>query len=104
VIGARYAMAALAEDARIRTGVVLTGYIATEKEKTYLTTQKIPILYVTSRGHARVTQALRELYNLTKGHGSELIIYDGGAIGYQLFKLDKDLLGRVVRWMTEKLQ
>jgi dienelactone hydrolase len=104
VIGARYAMAALAEDARIKTGVVLTGYIATDKEKTYLTSQKIPVLYVTSRGHSRVTQALTELYNLTKDNGSELLTYDGGAIGYQLFKLDDQLLPHVVRWMKEKLQ
>lgn len=104
VLGARYAMAALTEDARIRTGIALTGYIATEKEKRYLMSQKIPILYITSRGHVQVTQALTELYNLTKGYGSELIVYEGGAIGYQLFKLDADLLPRVVRWMKEKLQ
>jgi len=103
VIGARYAMAAAAEDPRIKTAVVLTGYIPTEKEKTYLTSRKPPVLYVTSRGHTRVTQALTELYNLTKESGSELLVYDGGAIGCQLFKLDENLLPRVVRWMKEKL-
>jgi dienelactone hydrolase len=104
VLGARYAMAALAEDPRIKTGVVLTGYIPTAKEKEYLTTNKLPILYVTSQGHGAVTQALTEMYQLTKAQGSELMVYDGGAIGYQLFKLDQDLLPRVVRWLREKLK
>jgi dienelactone hydrolase len=103
VIGARYAMAALAEEPRIRTAVVLTGYIPTPKEKDYLTTQKAPVLFVTSRGHGPVTQALTEMHQLTRDKGSELIVYDGGAIGYQLFKLDKNLMPRVVRWMQEKL-
>jgi dienelactone hydrolase len=103
VIGAKYAMAAAAEDPRIKTAVVLTGYIPTEKEKTYFTTHKVPVLYVTSQGHGRVTQALTEMYTVTKGHGSELVVYEGGAIGYQLFKLDEDLMPRLVRWMNEKL-
>jgi dienelactone hydrolase len=103
VLGAKYAMAALAEEPRLRTAVVLTGYIPTAKEKEYLAAQKPPVLYVTSRGHGAVTQALTEIYQLTREKGSELVVYDGGAIGYQLFKLDKDLLPRVVRWMKEKL-
>lgn len=103
VIGAKYAMAAAAEEPRIKTAVVLTGYIPTEKEKAYVSTQRRPILYVTSRGHRAVTQAMTELYGLAKGDGSELVVYNGGAIGYQLFELDKGLLPRVVRWMKDKL-
>ncbi len=104
VIGAKHAMAAAVEEPRIKTAVVLTGYIPTEKEKAYLTTNKLPVLYVTSAGHKAVTQSLSDIYKLTRDQGSELVIYDGGAIGYQLFKLDDDLLPRVVRWMKEKLQ
>jgi dienelactone hydrolase len=103
VIGAKHAMAAAAEDPRIKTAVVLTGYIPTEKEKTYFTTQKVPVLYVTSTGHGPVTKSLTEMYTLTKDKGSELMTFSGGAIGYQLFKLDENLLPRVVRWMKEKL-
>jgi hypothetical protein len=104
IIGARYAMAALAEDPRIKTGVVLTGYIPTEKEKAYLTTQNVPVLYITSRGHGAVTRSLTDMYRLTRDKGSELIVKDGGAIGYQLFELDEELLPRVVVWMKEKLK
>lgn len=104
IIGARYAMAALAEDPRIKTGVVLTGYIPTEKEKAYLTTQNVPVLYITSRGHGAVTRSLTDMYRLTRDKGSELIVKDGGAIGYQLFELDEELLPRVVDWMKEKLK
>ena len=103
VIGAKHAMAAAAEEPRIKTAVVLTGYIPTEKEKLYFTTQKVPVLYVTSAGHRPVTQALTEIYNKTKDKGSELVVYRGGAIGYQLLKLEDDLLPRVVRWLQEKL-
>src|SRR5262249_45255837 len=99
VLGAKYAMGAAAEDPRIKTAVLLTGYIPTEKEKAYITAQKPPILYVTSSGHTSVTRSMTELYNLTKDKGSELMIYDGGAIGYQLFDLDSDLLPRIVKWM-----
>lgn len=103
VIGARYAMAAAAEESRIKTAVVLTGYIPSEKEKTYLVTKKLPVLYVTSTGHTAVTNALVEITNLTRDGGSELLTYSGGAIGYQLFKIDKNLMQRVVQWMKEKL-
>jgi dienelactone hydrolase len=103
VIGAKHAMAAAAEEPRIKTAVVLTGYIPTEKERAYFTNQKVPVLYVTSTGHGPVTRSLTEMYTLTKDKGSELITFSGGAIGYQLFKLEEDLLPRVVRWMKEKL-
>lgn len=103
VIGAKHSMAALAEEPRIKTAVVLTGYIPTEKEKLYLTSQKVPVLYVTSSGHRPVTRSLTEMYNRTKHQGSELVVYEGGAIGYQLFKLDYKLMPRVVTWMKEKL-
>ena len=103
VIGAKHAMAAAAGDPRIKTVVVLTGYVPTAKEKAYLTSQKPPILYITSKGHHAVTQAMTELYDLTKDKGSELIVYDGGAIGYQLMELDDRLLPRIVRWMKDKL-
>ncbi|HWP43412.1 MAG TPA: dienelactone hydrolase family protein, partial [Blastocatellia bacterium] len=103
IIGARYAMAALAEDPRIKTGVVLTGYIPTEKEKAYLTTHSVPVLYITSTGHRAVTKSLTDIYNLTKDKGSELVVLEGGAIGYQLFELDESLLPRVVGWMKSKL-
>jgi dienelactone hydrolase len=104
IIGARYAMAALAEDSRIKTAVVLTGYIPTEKEKTYLTTHNVPVLYVTSSGHSAVTQSLTDMYKLTRDKGSELVLLSGGAIGYQLFELDEGLLPRVVGWMKDKLK
>ncbi len=104
VIGAKHAMAAAVDEPRIKTAVVLTGYIPTEKEKSYFTTQPVPVLYVTSTGHGPVTKSLTEMYNLTKNKGSELLTFPGGAIGYQLFKLDQELQPRIVRWMKEKLK
>jgi dienelactone hydrolase len=103
VLGAKYSMAAAVEEPRIKTAVVLTGYIPTEKEKAFITGQQFPILYVTSKGHTAVTHAMTELYNLAKDKRSELVVYDGGAIGYQLLEMDEELLPRIVRWMKEKL-
>jgi dienelactone hydrolase len=103
VIGAKYAMAAAAEEPRIKTAVVLTGYIPTEKEKTYFSTQNRPVLLITSRGHQAVTTALTAMYDLTKEKGSQIVVYDGGAIGYQLFDLDHRLIARLVAWMRQHL-
>ena len=103
VIGAKYAMAAAAEEPRIKTAVVLTGYIPTEKEKAYFSTQNRPVLLITSRGHGAVTSALTAMYDLTKEKGSQLVVYDGGAIGYQLFDLDHRLIARLVAWMRQHL-
>lgn len=103
VIGAKYAMAAAAEEPRIKTAVVLTGYIPTEKEKTYFSTQNRPVLLITSRGHQAVTSALTAMYDLTREKGSQIVVYDGGAIGYQLFDLDHRLIARLVEWMRQHL-
>src|SRR5262249_14544091 len=103
VLGAKHAMAAAAEEPRIKTAVILTGYIPTEKEKAYILGNKPPILYVTSRGHSAVTKSMSELYDQTKNSGSELKIYDGGAIGYQLLEMEPGLASRIIAWMNEKL-
>jgi hypothetical protein len=46
---------------------------------------------------------MTELYSVTKDSGSELKVYDGGAIGYQLLEMDEGLSDRIVSWMKAKL-
>jgi hypothetical protein len=44
------------------------------------------------------------LYQATQDKGSELMVYEGGAIGYQLFRLDEQLMQRIVHWLKVKLK
>ena len=102
-LGTRHAMAAAVDEPRIKTAVMLTGYYPTEREKNYLIAQKLPVLYIITSNVEPFAREVTELYNLTKQHGSELLVYEGGGIGYQFFRLDNNLVPRIARWMKEKL-
>jgi dienelactone hydrolase len=102
-LGTKHAMGAAVDEPRIKTAVMLTGYYPTEREKTYLIAQKMPVLYIITSNVEPFAQEVTELYNLTKQGGSELLVYEGGGIGYQFFRLDNTLVPRIARWMKEKL-
>ena len=61
------------------------------------------MLLIGSRGFSPVTNAMADLFELTQARGSEMIIYDGGALGYQLFEVDETLEQRIVDWVKNKL-
>src|SRR5262249_30347929 len=90
-LGSKFAMAAAVGDARIGAMVMLSGYIPSGKEREQIAGVPFPILFIGSRGFAPVTNAMTDLYELTRDRGSEMIIYDGGALGYQLFECDQGL-------------
>jgi hypothetical protein len=46
---------------------------------------------------------MTDLFEITEERGSEIILYEGGAIGYQLFEFDEGLEKRIVDWVAEKL-
>jgi hypothetical protein len=56
---------------------------------------------VTCEGHSQVTKVMRKLYEETPGKLTRLIVYEGGAIGYQLFELDDKLEPAIVEWLKE---
>jgi dienelactone hydrolase len=102
-LGTRHAMAAAVDEPRIKTAVLLTGYYPTEREKNYLISRKLPVFYIITSNVEPFAREVTELYNLTRQEGSELLVYEGGGIGYQFFRLDNNLVPRIARWMSEKL-
>lgn len=102
-VGAKFAMGAAVGDPRIGALVMLSGYIPNGKEREEIAGVTFPILFIASRGFAPVTNAMVDLYELTKDRGSELIIYHGGALGYQLFEVDHGLEQRIVNWVKDHL-
>jgi dienelactone hydrolase len=102
--GAEYAVRGSLDDPRVKAIALLTGYVpADERERAYLTSGKVHVMYVTCEGHRRVTSVMRALYEATPGKLARLIIYEGGAIGYQLFELDDKLEPAIVEWLKEGL-
>ncbi len=103
-MGTMHAMGAAVREPRIRTAVVLTGYFPSEEEKTYFSQGDRPILFIATRGMTPALDAMTVIYEMTKDKGSELVIYDGGAVGYQLFEQDEHLIARIVAWMENRLK
>ena len=102
-LGSKFAVGAALGDERIGALVMLSGYIPSAKEREEIAGAHFPILFVGSRGFAPVTNAMVDLYELTNERGSEIIIYDGGALGYQLFERDPGLELKVVNWIKGRL-
>jgi dienelactone hydrolase len=102
-LGAKLAVAAALTDARVKALIMLSGYIPSGKEREQIAEAHFPMLLIGSRGFAPVTNALADLYELTRDRGSELIVYDGGALGCQLFEVDENLEQSVVVWTRGKL-
>lgn len=102
--GAEYAVRGSLDDPRVKAIALLTGYVpADERERAYLTSGKVHVMYVTCEGHRQVTGVMRSLYEATPGKLARLIVYEGGAIGYQLFELDDKLEPSIVEWLKEGL-
>jgi hypothetical protein len=92
------------DDPRVKALALLTGYVpGSEKERAYLTSGKVAVLYVTCRGHRGVTEGMQRLYEATPSKLTRMVIYDGGAIGYQLFELDEKLEPLIVDWLKEAM-
>lgn len=102
--GAEHAVRASIGDARVKSLALLTGYMPIdERERAYLTSGKVHVLYVSCTGHKRVTEAMRRLYEATPDKLTRLVIFEGGAIGYQLFELDEQFEPTIVEWLKEGL-
>ena len=102
-IGAKYATAAAIGDERIGALVMLSGFIPSSNEREAIARFTFPTLFIGSRGFAPIANAMADLYEITQERGSEIMIYDGGAIGYQLFEFDEGLEQRIVDWVADQL-
>ena len=102
VHGAEHAVRGSIGDPRVKALALLTGYVpADERERAYLTTGKVHAMYVTCTGHKHVTETMCGLYEATPDKLTRLSVYEGGAIGYQLFELDDTLEPTIVEWLKE---
>jgi len=96
-------MIAAASDARVKTFVVMTGFIPGDAEKQSIANLKMPVLYLLSEGRPRVTTAMMEHYALTKSYGSKVFSYQGGAHGFHLLEMDKSWEPMIVGWLGDHL-
>jgi dienelactone hydrolase len=103
VLSAKYGMIAAASDARVKTFVVMTGFIPGDAEKQSIANLKVPVLYLLSEGRPRVTKAMMDHYALTKSYGSQVFSYEGGAHGFHLLEMDKRWEPMIVGWLADHL-
>lgn len=103
--GAEYAVRGSIGDPRVKALALLTGYMPiNDRESSYLTSGNVHVLYVSCTGHKQVTEAMRKLYSGTSDKLTRLVVYEGGAIGYQLFELDEKFEPMIVEWLKEGLR
>jgi dienelactone hydrolase len=102
--GAEHAVRGSIGDSRVKALALLTGYVPiAEEERTYLTSGKVHVMYVTGKAHKHVTETMRALYEATADKLVRLLVFEGGAIGYQLFELDEKFEPAIVEWLQESL-
>jgi dienelactone hydrolase len=100
--GAEHGVRASIGDPRVKALALLTGYVPlSEAESAHLTGGSVNVMYVTCTGHRQVTESMRRMYNATASKLTRLLVYEGGAIGYQLFELDERLEPAIVEWLKE---
>jgi len=103
VLSAKYGMVAAASDTRVKTFVVLTGFLPGDAERATIDSLKVPVLYLLSGGRPRVTKAMMEHYALTRSYGSQVFLHSGGEHGFHLLEMDESLEKLIVRWLRGQL-
>jgi len=103
VLSAKYGMLAAASDKRIRTFVVMTGFLPSDADKESINKLQFPVLYLLSGGRPQVTKAMMEHYALTRPYGSQMFLHSGSEHGFHLMETDKSLERLIVHWLTDKL-
>ena len=98
-IGVKYGLKAASSDARIKSFVMLGGM----PDRVDVEKSRFPILFVSSLGLPPIAEAFRGFYSLTKDRGSQLMEYEGGAVGYQIFEIDGGLQQLIVKWLKPQL-
>ena len=97
-VGVKYGMRAASSDSRTKSLVLLGGL----PERSEIEKTSFPVLFVSNQGVPQIAEAFRESYTATKNPGSQLLKYEGGAVGYQLFQIDENLEPLIVRWLKSQ--
>jgi len=103
------ALEAALGDARIKTQVILSEYILSDKAKQYLTTSDTPIFFVVSKEDVNfqvgsLFEETKKAYGLAKNKNSQLLLYDGGGRGSEMLKKRPELNGMVTSWLEDHLK
>lgn len=97
-VGVQYALKAASSDPRVKSFVVLGGLPArSEVEKA-----SFPLLFVSNQGVPQIAEAFQESFRAAKNPKSQMIKYEGGAVGYQLFEIDDNLQPLIVKWLKSQ--
>ncbi|CAN5742412.1 hypothetical protein BH18ACI4_BH18ACI4_03280 [soil metagenome] len=101
--GAVYALEAAVGDSRIGALVLMTTLISAS-QKDQIAKLDIPVFYIASKEIEAITNgSMAAAYAATKNQGSRLLVYPGGALGYEFFESDDSLEPNLVQWMKEQL-
>jgi len=101
--GALYALEAALADSRIGALVLMTTLISAPQRE-QIAKLDIPIFYLASKSMEDLTNgSMAAAYAATKNRGSRLLVYPGGALGYELFESDQSLEPTLVQWMKDQL-
>jgi hypothetical protein len=92
-------MKAACVDPRVKSFVMLGGM----PDRADVEKSRFPILFVSSLGLPPIAQAFRDFYKIAKDHGSSLLEYEGGSVGYQIFEIDENLQPFIVKWLKPQL-
>jgi dienelactone hydrolase len=103
VLSAKYGMLAAVNDVRVKTFVVLTGFVSEGAEQEQINRMKIPVLYLLSDGRPKVTKAMMDHYALTRPYGSQVIAHSGSEHGFHLIERDRGWETLIVNWLNDHL-
>ena len=101
--GALHALNVALNDARVKALVILT-VIFTPSQKESIGKLDVPVLYIGSQGIENVRRDLTDAYHISKNAGSELAIFPGSALGYQLLEANETVQSRIVEWLHRRIQ
>lgn len=101
--GATYALGAAAANPRVGALVLMTTLIgASQREE--IAKLDIPIFYLASHEIEAITNgSMAAAYAVTRNRGSRLLVYRGGALGYEIFEFDESLEPNIVQWLKDQL-
>lgn len=101
--GATYALRAAIEDTRVGALTLMTTLVS-DKEREEISRLEIPVFYIASEQIEVATGgSMAKAYAITRHRGSQLLVFRGGMLGYEIFDTDKSLEPTLAKWMKEEL-
>ena len=107
-LGTVYGMEGASGDSRVKTIVILTQYLPTDKVKAFLSTSDTPIFFIASTEDLNyeagsLADYTRAAYRMAKSKETEFLLYDDAGRGSEMLKGKPELTPMIVRWFKDKL-